>query len=88
MCLSTGPRCSLQRSLSRLFVSTTVLTVSGNADIVNKVFRVAVDTIMNGSYFPSGRKRINLYDRRSISDVIFAHRKDPLVALVCYQYVI
>ena len=25
---------------------------------VNKIFRVAVDMIMNGSYFPSGRKGI------------------------------
>ena len=25
---------------------------------VNKIFRVAVDMVMNGSYFPSGRKGI------------------------------
>ena len=25
---------------------------------INKIFRVAVDMIMNGSYFPSGRKGI------------------------------
>ena len=78
MGLSTGRRCSLQRSLSRLFVSTIVLTVSDKADNVNKVSRFAVDTIMNGSHFPSGRKGINLYDRRAISDAIFAASKRSL----------
>ena len=35
-----------------LFVATSTM------NHVNKIFRVAVDMIMNGSYFPSGRKGI------------------------------
>ena len=52
---------------------------------VNKIFRIAVDKIMNGSHFPSGRKGIicTAVGDIAASDAIFAQRKDPFVMLVC-----
>ena len=41
---------------------------------VNKIFRVAVDMIMNGSYFPSGRKGI----MQVAGNAIFAASKGSL----------
>ena len=47
---------------------------------VNKTFRVAVDMIMNGSHFPSGRKSIICTAVGDIAtgDAIFAASKGSL----------
>ena len=49
---------------------------------VNKIFRVAVDMIMNGSHFPSGRKSIICTAVGDIAasdhDAIFAATKGSL----------
>ena len=47
---------------------------------VNEIFRIAVDTIMNGSHFPSGRKGIICAAVGDIaaSDAIFAASKGSL----------
>ena len=58
MGLSTGRRCSLKRSLSRLFVSPMYCLWQRRQYHENKILRVAVDMIMNGSHFPSGGKGI------------------------------
>ena len=54
---------------------------------VNKILRVVVDMIMNGSYFPSGRKGIICMAVGDIAagDIMqfLPHRKDPLVTSVC-----
>ena len=51
----------------------------------NKIFRDAVDMIMNGSYFPSGRKNIicTAVGDTAAGNSILPYRKDPLVTLVC-----
>ena len=50
---------------------------------VNKIFRVAVDLIMNGSCFPSGRKGIVCTAVGDIAagNAIFAASKGCLVAV-------
>ena len=47
---------------------------------VDTIFRVAFDTIMNGSHFPSGRKSIicTAVGDIAASDVIFAALKGSL----------
>ena len=47
---------------------------------VNKIFRVAVDTIMKSSHFPSGRRSIICVAVGDIAatDAIFATLKGPL----------
>ena len=47
---------------------------------VNKIFRVAVNTIMNGSHFPIGRKGIicTAVGDIAASDAIFAASKGSL----------
>ena len=48
--------------------------------LVNKIFKVAVDMIMNGSYFPSGGKAIICTAVGDIAagDAIFAASKGSL----------
>ena len=53
---------------------------------VNEIFWVAVNVIMNGSYFPSSRKCIisAAIGNLAASNAFFLpHRKDPLVTTVC-----
>ena len=47
---------------------------------VNKIFRVAVDMIMNGSYFPGGRKGIicTVFGDIAAGNKIFAASKGSL----------
>ena len=47
---------------------------------VNEIFRVAVDMIMNGSHFPSGRKGVicTSVGDTAASDAIFAASKGSI----------
>ena len=80
--LSAGRRCSLKRSLSRPFDSPMYRLLQRRQCIisVNKIFRVAVNAIMNGFHFPSGRKGVicSAVGDIAASDAIFAPSKGSL----------